>query len=52
MSMSFDKDLNDKQQSMIKELLGDQVAAIDSKTALLENTTCNQKQMKEITKKT
>ena len=52
MSMSFDKDLNEKQQSMIKELLGDQVVAIDSKTALLENATFNRKQMKEIANKT
>ena len=51
MSMSFEQPLNEKQQSMIKELLGDRVKAIDEKLALFEGP-IHQNEMKEIANET
>lgn len=51
MSMNFEKPISEEEQGFIKEMLGDQVKAIDAKTALLEGRVIQQQQMKKIANK-
>ena len=49
MSMSFQQDLNPEAASMIEELYGDRVVALDKRTALLDAfTEATQSQMTEL----
>jgi len=52
MSMSFKNDLTEENKSMIKELLGDNLAALDNRQALFNNRFIKQQDMKKVANET
>lgn len=51
MSMNFDNDLSKDNIDFIKEMMGDELTAIDERTALFESKVIQQKRMSEIANK-
>jgi len=51
MSMNFKEDITEEHQSIIKEMFGDEMVAIDERTALFNSRLINQQKMKKIANK-
>jgi len=49
--MNFKEDITEEHQSIIKEMFGDEMVAIDERTALFNSRLINQQKMKKIANK-